>query len=49
MKIQYKEKYMDKLIKSDKKKINKMMDSLIKKDIPRDKKLEKCVKKSRKK
>lgn len=40
---------MDKLIKSDKKKINKMMDSLIKKDIPRDKKLEKCVKKSRKK
>ncbi len=33
---------MDKLIKKDKKKIDKMMDSLVKKDIPRDKKLEKC-------
>lgn len=32
---------MDKLIKKDKKKIDKMMDTLIKKDIPRDKKLEK--------
>jgi len=33
---------MDKLIKKDKKKIDKMMTTLIKKDIPRDKKLEKC-------
>lgn len=33
---------MDKLIKRDKKKIDKMMDTLVKKDIPRDKKLEKC-------
>lgn len=33
---------MDKLIKKDKKKIDKMMQTLIKKDIPRDKKLEKC-------
>ncbi len=32
---------MDKLIKKDKQKIDKMMDSLIKKDIPRDKKIEK--------
>ena len=40
---------MDKLIKNDKKKIGKMMDILIKKDIPRDKKLEKCAQKSRKK
>jgi hypothetical protein len=30
---------MDKLIKKDKKKIDKMMTSLIKKDIPRDKKI----------
>lgn len=35
---------MDKLIKKDKKKIDKMMDTLIKKDIPRDKKIEKCDK-----
>lgn len=33
---------MDKIIKKDKKKIDKMMDTLIKKDIPRDKKLEEC-------
>jgi hypothetical protein len=36
---------MDKLIKKDKKKIDKMMTSLIKKDIPRDKKIESCDKK----
>ena len=35
---------MDKLIKKDKLKIDKMMDTLIKKDIPRDKKIEKCDK-----
>lgn len=35
---------MDKLIKKDKKKIDKMMDTLVKKDIPRDKKIEKCDK-----
>lgn len=35
---------MDKLIKADKKKIDKMMNTLIKKDIPRDKKLEKYEK-----
>jgi hypothetical protein len=35
---------MDKLIKKDKKKIDKMMNTLIKKDIPRDKKIEKCDK-----
>lgn len=43
---------MDKLIKKDKIKIDKMMDTLIKKDIPRDKKIEKCdaaMKKSKKK
>lgn len=40
---------MDKLIKKDKKKIDKMMDTLVKKDIPRDKKLEKCAKKMMKK
>jgi len=33
---------MDKLIKKDRKKMDKMMDTLVKKDIPRDKKLEKC-------
>jgi hypothetical protein len=33
---------MDKLIKKDKKKIDKMLGTLIKKDIPRDKKIEKC-------
>lgn len=35
---------MDKLIKSDKKKIDKMMNTLIKKDIPRDKKIHKLEK-----
>lgn len=40
---------MDKLIKRDKKKIDKMMNVLIKKDIPRDKKLEKYAQKSGKK
>lgn len=39
---------MDKLIKKDKKKIDKMMDTLIKKDIPRDRKLEKCDKQMKK-
>lgn len=38
---------MDKLIKKDKKKINKMMDTLIKKDIPQDKKLKKMAKKGK--
>lgn len=40
---------MDKLIKKDKVKIDKMMNSLIKKDIPRDKKMEKCDIKMKKK
>lgn len=40
---------MDKLIKKDKSKMDKMMNTLIKKDIPRDKKLEKCDKISMKK
>lgn len=39
---------MDKLIKKDKKRIDKMMNELIKKDVPRDKKLEKCDKMSKK-
>jgi len=33
---------MDKLILKDKKKMNKMMDDLVKKDKPRDKMIEKC-------
>ena len=40
---------MDKLIKKDKKKMDKMMDTLVKKDVPRDKKLEKCDKEMMKK
>ncbi len=42
---------MDKLIKKDKSKIDKMMNDLVKKDKPRDKKLEKMEhnKKSKKK
>ena len=40
---------MDKLIKKDKGKIDKMMNTLIKKDIPRDKKIEKCDKAMKKK
>jgi len=40
---------MDKLIKQDKSKIDKMMNTLIKKDIPRDKKIEKCDKEMKKK
>ena len=40
---------MDKLIKKDKKKMDKMMNTLIKKDIPRDKKIEKCDMKMKKK
>jgi hypothetical protein len=40
---------MDKLIKKDKSKMDKMMNTLIKKDIPRDKKLEKCDKAMHKK
>jgi len=39
---------LDKLIKKDKKSIDKMMDTLIKKDIPRDKKLEKYSKMEKK-
>ena len=35
---------MDKIIKKDKKKIEVMTDDLVKKDIPRDKKIEKCDK-----
>ncbi len=35
---------MDKLIKKDKKKMDKMMDTLVKKDKPRDAKLEKMDK-----
>lgn len=35
---------MDKIIRKDKKKIDKMMDDLVKKDIPRDKKIERCDK-----
>jgi hypothetical protein len=35
---------MDKIILKDKKKIDKMMDDLVKKDKPRDKKIEKCDK-----
>jgi hypothetical protein len=40
---------MDKLIKKDKAKMGKMMDSLAKKDKPRDKKIEKCDKMMKKK
>lgn len=39
---------MDKLIKKDKSKVDKMMNALIKKDIPRDKKLKSCEKKKKK-
>ena len=39
---------MDKLIKKDKKKIDKMMDNLVKKDIPRDKALKKAKMKGNK-
>lgn len=35
---------MDKLIKKDKRKIDKMMNELVRKDKPRDKKIEKCDK-----
>ncbi len=35
---------MDKLIKKDKSKIDKMMNTLVKKDKPRDKKIEKMEK-----
>ena len=35
---------MDKLIKKDKRKIDSMMNELVKKDIPRDHKLAKCDK-----
>lgn len=35
---------MDKLIKKDKVKIDKMMNNLIKKDVPRDKMIERCKK-----
>ena len=38
---------MDRLIKKDKKKMDKMMNELIKKDKPRDKKLEKMEKKGK--
>ena len=40
---------MDKLILKDKKKIDKMMNDLVKKDKPRDKMIEKCEKKMKKK
>ncbi len=40
---------MDKIIKKDKKKIDKMMDTLVKKDKPRDKKIEQCDKQMEKK
>jgi len=40
---------MDKLIAKDKRKIDKMMNELIRKDKPRDKKLEKCDKSMHKK
>lgn len=40
---------MDRLIKKDKKKIDKMMDDLVKKDKPRDKKIHECEKEKMKK
>jgi len=40
---------MDELIKRNKKKMDKMMTTLIKKDIPRDKKIKECDKKMKKK
>jgi len=40
---------MDKLIKKDKKKIDKMMDHLVEKDVPRDKKIKSCDKNMKKK
>lgn len=46
--MEQKEIIMDKLIKKDKKKIDKMMDDLVKKDVPRDKKLEKYDKMKKK-
>jgi hypothetical protein len=39
---------MDRLIKKDKKKIDKMMDTLVKKDIPRDKKIKEADKAKKK-
>jgi hypothetical protein len=39
---------MDKLIKKDKAKIDKMLNNLVKKDIPRDKKIEKYEKMKKK-
>lgn len=39
---------MDKLLKKDKNKIDKMFKDLIKKDIPRDKKLKACDSKMKK-
>ena len=41
--------HMDKLIKKDKGKIDKMMNTLIKKDIPRDKKIKSCDKQMKRK
>lgn len=38
---------MDKLIIKDKKKIDKMLNDLVRKDKPRDKIIEKCKKKSK--
>lgn len=40
---------MDKEIKRDKKKIDKMMTNLVKKDMPRDKKLKMCAMKMKSK
>lgn len=40
---------MDKIIKKDKAKIDNMMNTLVKMDIPRDKKLKQCDKAMKKK
>jgi len=39
---------MDRLIKKDKRKIDKMMNELVRKDIPRDRMIKKCEKKMKK-
>jgi hypothetical protein len=52
IKIKNKVDIMDKIIKKDKKKMDVMMESLVKKDVPRDKKIKKCdmmMKKKKKK
>lgn len=40
---------MDKIIKRDKRKMDKMMNELVRKDKPRDKKIHACEKKMKKK